>query len=276
MWGYRTRDVARLLGLQAAEVRRFARDGLVSPGRAARGAYRFSFQDLVLLRAAAGLTRAQVPAARVRRALRRLRAQLPEGRALAGVHVAADGERVVVRDGGTAWHPESGQLLIDFEVSDVARQVAPLLREAEGDGPARGAEDWYQWGYDLEPGAPEEAVVAYRRALALSPEHAGAHLNLGRLLQDRGEAAEAEAHYRSALADPGLAALAEFNLGGVLEEGGRVVEALEAYQRALAQDPALADAHFNAARLLEAMGRKPEALRHLGACRRLAALGERS
>ncbi|HYG67539.1 MAG TPA: tetratricopeptide repeat protein, partial [Anaeromyxobacteraceae bacterium] len=70
MWGYRTRDVAKILDLPEAEVRRFARvlrqardgQGVVSPRRELR----FSFQDLVLLKAAAGLVHAEVPAARVR------------------------------------------------------------------------------------------------------------------------------------------------------------------------------------------------------------------
>ena len=274
MWGYRTGDVARLLALDEAEVRRFARDGLVTPRRAARGAFRFSFQDLVLLKAAAGLTRAEVPAWRVRRALKRLRAQLPEGRTLAEVHVSADGDRVVVRHGGAAYEPETGQLLIDFDVVDLARQVAPLVRDGvRGGGPARDADEWYHLGYDLEAAEPEEAVAAYRRALEGASDHAGAHLNLGRLLQARGKPEEAEGHYRAALADPVLGALAAFNLGGVLEDEGREADALEAYRRALAEDPALADAHFNAARLLEKAGRGAEALRHLGAYRRLAGEG---
>jgi tetratricopeptide (TPR) repeat protein len=274
VFGYRARDVARLLGLPEAGVRRYAREGLVPARRGPRGEWRFSFQDLVLLRVAAELTRASVPAARVRRALRRLREQLPSDRLLTGVHVSADGDQVVVRDGGAAWHPESGQLLIDFDVREVATRVASLVREASqgGDGavPARAAGEFYEWGCDLEPGAPEDALDAYRRALELEPAHAGAHLNLGRLLQDRGEFAAAEAHYRQVLAAPVHAALAAFNLGTVLEDRGRPDEALEAYRSALAADPTLADAHFNAARLLEVNGRKAEALRHLATYRRLA------
>lgn len=271
---YRARDVTRLLGLPEAEVRRYAREGLVPARRGPRGAWRFSFQDLVLLRVVAELTRASIPAARLRRAMRRLRQQLPSDRLLAGVRVTADGEEVVVRHAGAAWLPESGQLLIDFDVQEVASRVASLVRDASrGDGeaaaPARDASEFYEWGCDLEAGAPEEALTAYRRALALAPAHAGAHLNLGRLLQDRGELAAAEGHYRQALTSPAHAALAAFNLGTVLEDRGRLEAALEAYRSALEAEPALADAHFNAARLLEADGRKAEALRHLAAYRRL-------
>jgi tetratricopeptide (TPR) repeat protein len=279
VWGYRARDVTRLLGLPEPEVRRYAREGLVPARRGTRGEWRFSFQDLVLLRLAAELTQASIPAARLRRALRRLRQQLPDGRSLAGVHVFADRDEVAVRDGGSAWNPESGQLLIDFEVREVARRVAPLVRDAgrrdPGDAPARGAGEFYEWGCDLEQGAPEEAAMAYRRALELDPSHAGAHLNLGRLLQERGDLAAAEEHYRRALSSPGEAALAAFNLGTVLEDRGLRDGALQAYQEALAREPSLAAAHFNAARLLEARGRKVEALRHLVAYRRLARGGRR-
>ena len=278
MWGYRARDVSRLLGLPEPEVRRYAREGLVPARRGARGEWRFSFQDLVLLRAAAELARARIPAARLRRALRRLREQLPADRSLAGVHVSAAGDQVVVRDGGAAWQPESGQLLIDFDVRDVARRVAPLVRSAGRDGdreaPARGAGEFYEWGCDLEPGAPEEALAAYQRALELDPGHAGAHLNLGRLLHEHADLAGAERHYRQALAAPEQVALAAFNLGVVLEDQGRADEALGAYQQALAADPGLADAHYNAALLLEATGRRAEALGHLGAVRKLG-LGSR-
>src|SRR5690242_4977347 len=97
---YRAQDVARTLGLPVEEVRRLAREGFASPGRGPRNELRFSFQDLVLLRAAAGLVEAKVPRARLRRALRSIRSRLPEGRSLAAVRVAAEGRDVVVQDGG--------------------------------------------------------------------------------------------------------------------------------------------------------------------------------
>jgi hypothetical protein len=52
------------------------------------GGYRFTFQDVVLLRGAAALESADLPARRVRSALRQLRDQLP-GRPLSAVHVRA-------------------------------------------------------------------------------------------------------------------------------------------------------------------------------------------
>jgi tetratricopeptide (TPR) repeat protein len=265
---YRARDVSRMLDLPVGEVRRLARSGFVSPRRGPRNELRFSFQDLVLLRAAAGLVHARVPRARVRRALRRLRTQLPEGRPLAAVRVVADGQRVVVQDGGARWQPETGQVLLDLEAGEPGRRVAPVVaarRRAPVDGDA-----WYRWGCEVEGASPREAENAYRIALAMSPDHGGAHLNLGRLLHERGDPRGAEYHYRRALASPEHRALAAFNLGVVLEDQGLFDEALLAYARALEADAALADAHFNASRILERLGRKEDALRHLSEYRRLS------
>jgi tetratricopeptide (TPR) repeat protein len=271
MWGYRTQDVTRILGLPEAEVRRFSRAGFVSPRRGPRNSLRFSFQDLVLLRAAAGLVKARLSPARVRRALRQLRSRLPAGRSLASVQVTAEGDEIVVRDGGARWQAETGQGLLDFEVADVARRVAPLVAAAarrRAPGPLD-ADGWYQWGCDLEDGAPDEARRAYAKALHLDPLHAGSRLNLGRLLHEAGELREAEVHYRWALADVRHRAVAAYNLGVVLEDAGLHDEALFAYARAVEANPGLADAHHNLARLLERLGRTSDALRHLNTYRRL-------
>ncbi len=269
MWGYRTREVARMLRLPERWVRSWAAAGLVPARRGPRGELRFSFQDLVLLQAASGLVAAKVPARRVRRALARLREQLPEGRSLAAVRISAAGDRVLVSDGEAVWLPESGQALLDFGVSDLAERVTPLLRRAAQAAPSLTATTWYEWGCDLEDGAPEQAKEAYRRALELDPSHPGAHLNLGRLLHGSGDAAAAEVHYRRALEARPADAIAWFNLGVALDDRGLAEAALAAYDRALAIDGALADAHHNAARLCERLGRRSQALRHLGSYRRL-------
>jgi tetratricopeptide (TPR) repeat protein len=179
---------------------------------------------------------------------------------------------VVVQDGGARWQPDTGQVLLDFGVEDLARKVAPIVRAAaRARAPAPlDAEAWYRWGADLEDAAPGEARDAYRRALAHDPDHAGAHLNLGRLLHEAGEAKAAEDHYRRALRSAPHRALAAFNLGVALEDQGLPDEALLAYARAIEADRSLADAHYNASRLLERIGRKADALRHLAEYRRLS------
>jgi tetratricopeptide (TPR) repeat protein len=259
-----------MLDLPVGEVRRLARAGFVSPRRGPRNELRFSFQDLVLLRTAAGLVHARVPRARVRRALRSLRAQLPAGRPLAAVRVVADGDRVVVQDGGARWRPETGQVLLALGAGDPGGTAAPVVRAARGGRAPADADTWYRWACELEEAAPREAEGAYRTVLALSPDHGGAHLNLGRLLHERGDPRAAEYHYRRALQSGGQRGLAAFNLGVALEDQGLPDEALLAYARALEADGALADAHFNASRILERLGRKEDALRHLSEYRRLS------
>jgi len=270
--GYSAKDVARLLDLSPAQVRAFVRDGLIEGKRGARGEYRFSFQDLVLLRVARELRGARVKPRRIRRALSALRERLPAGRSLSALKIGAEGDRVVVHDGTKRWNPESGQLHFGFEVRDLARDAAPLARAQARAARERelSAEDWYELGCELEAPAPAEAREAYERALALEPAHVEANVNLGRLLHEEGDARAAEARYRTALAVRPEDATAAFNLGVALEDQGRFEEALAAYESALAADPRCADAHYNAAGLCERLGRRDGALRHLRSYRELA------
>jgi tetratricopeptide (TPR) repeat protein len=270
--GYGTRDAARLLGLTEAQVRACVKAGTIEPRRDARGAYRFSFQDLVVLRAAKTLLE-HFPARRVRKALAQLRAQLPRGRALAGVRISARGDDIIVHDGREAWEPESGQVLLDLDIGALVSEAAPIAQRAadaaQRNAPDYDSEDWFELACDMETFDTAQARDAYRRALELDPEHFDARVNLGRLLHEAGEVAAAEANYRVALRLRPGDATAAFNLGVALEDLRRPEEALGAYERAIAADPDCADAHYNLAHLYERLGKPRNALRHLQAYRTL-------
>lgn len=273
MKGYSTRDVAELLGLPPHRIRSYARAGLLDARKEA-GEYRFSFQDLVVLRTARGLERARVPSARIERALRRLKSELPRGRALTELRITAEGDRIVVRDSHGPWSPESGQMQLDFTVEDLADEVAPLVRAFPGATPSVAedyeADEWYDLALDLEAHDAEQAITAYGRALDCDPNHVDAHVNLGRLLHERGRLKQAESHYRRAVELAPTHATAWFNLGVVLQDWKRLSDAVSAYERAIALDATLADAHYNLAELYELQGDKAAALRHLQRYRALA------
>lgn len=264
--GYSTAEAARLVGLAPERVRSFVRSGFLEVRRGPRGEYRFSFQDLVVLRAARDLVRQNVPSRRVRSALNELRRRLPRGRSLAELRISAEGGEVVVRAEGEAWNPESGQLVLDFQVAELARRAQPLaprvMRRA-GHPDALAADDWYALGEELEVTAPEEAVEAYRRCLELDADHADGHLNLGRLLHEDGRLKEAERHYRRALILRPKDATAAFNLGVALQDAGRLEEALAAYRRAVDAEPSYADAFFNMSGIYEELGKRATAFQNL-------------
>jgi len=264
---YSLREVAAMLGLTPAQVRAFANDGLLQAEKDTRGELRFGFQDLILLRTASELTAARIPQTKLRRALSRLREQLPAGRPLTAVRIATDGHRVVVRDGDAVWNPESGQALFDFSVSELVAKAAPLslrnAREARESADQTTADEWFELGCELELSDAAQARDAYERAVTLDPSHADAHVNLGRLLHEQGAAEEAAKHYAEALATAPQHETAAFNLGVALEDLGRLDDALEAYRRALAIDPRNADAHYNMAGIYERKGEKQAAIRHL-------------
>jgi tetratricopeptide (TPR) repeat protein len=272
MTGYTTREVAEVLGISTAQVRTFAR-GLLEPRRGPGGGLRFSFQDIVLLRTARELRARNLSPRRIRAALSHLRDQLPEGRPLSAVAIAASGDHVVVRDHGTVWEPETGQVAFDFSVRELATRVEPfagrLVSEQAEVEEELDADGWYDLGWELEAVSLSDASAAYARALELSPEHVEARVNRGRLLHEAGDVATAEAEYRRALEEAPDSALASFNLGVALEDQQRYEAAIGAYARAVELDGELAEAHFNLARLRERAGDPRGALRHFSEYRRL-------
>jgi tetratricopeptide (TPR) repeat protein len=274
-------------------LRSYLRAGVLSPERGARGELRFSFQDLLLLRTAEGLVSQRIPPHRVRRALQILRERLPSERPLTGVQLGADGRSVVVHEGGARWQVESGQVLLAFDgTAAIAGSDGPvdMLRKPEAaavaDRPGAARTDFqanvqpelvpasldeiYEVACALDDTDPAHAEAGYREVLQQNPDHADAHINLGRILHERGELVAAEEHYRRALGVRPQDPTASFNLGVALEDQGRHADALDAYQRALASDPRNADAHYNAARLYDQLGDYGAALRHLRICRDLS------
>lgn len=263
---YTLRAIQQMLGISRGVIAGLVAAGFVSPQRGPRNEYRFTFQDVVLLRTAHGLQSAQIPPRRILSSLRRLKAHLPEALPLSGLRITAVGQEIAVREGRTHWSPESGQLLMDFEVAPVGGEVAFLQPEAP---PPEGPAEWFARGEALEATDPEGAEAAYRQALRLAPDHADAYMNLGALLCEAGRCDDAVALYDVALEHCPRDAALHFNRAIALEDQGRLDEALASYETCLKLQPDLADAHFNAARLHERMGHFQNALRHFSAYRRL-------
>jgi tetratricopeptide (TPR) repeat protein len=290
MQSYGVRDIERVLQLSRGTIRSLIDVGFVKPTRGARRQLRFSFQDLVVLRAASALLQARVPARRIRRSLKELRAHLPEAVPLSGLSICAVGDRVVVREGHNHWDVDDGQYLLglDVQVQGGVLQVAEWqqagarqsTRESQGSGVARtsdgedtDADHWFERGLGMETSDVDAALRAYQRAVELIPDYAGAWINWGRLLHQHGRRTEAEQIYRQALTQCGPDSLLLFNLGVLLEDEGHIEPALDAYQRAIGEDPGLADCHYNLARLYEVLGKPQHAIRHLGQYRRLLSDG---
>jgi tetratricopeptide (TPR) repeat protein len=264
--GYSLQDVGRLLGLRRSIIRRLIDAGFVSPQRGPRRQYRFSFQDLVVLRTAQSLVDAKLPTARILRSLRRLRTQLPSELPLSGLRVEAVGDAVVVRDGAALWQPDDGQYVLRFHVEAPRGRLAFLDVPA---APVPSAQGLFERAIPLEEAQPEQACALYRQAVAADPTFAAAYTNLGRLQHDQRHWDEAESIYRAGLAQCGADADLCFNLALLLEDMQRPREAADMYRGALAADPELAQAHYNLAVLCEAAGSAQEAIRHFAAYRRL-------
>jgi tetratricopeptide (TPR) repeat protein len=268
---YTLRRIEDMLGLGRGVILGLIEAGFVVPQRGARNEYRFTFQDVVLLRTAYQLRAANIPARRVLRSLRELKARLPEDLPLSGLRITAVGNEVAVREGAQSWQAETGQMLIDFEVAPAATGSVAFLEHArfEGDGDDDDATAWFERGDALEAEDPAAAERAYRRALELQPGHLHAALNLGVMLAAAERFDEALAVYDATLPHHSDQPLLHFNRAIALEDDGRPFDALEAYAACLKLDPAFADAHYNAARLHEQLGQAMQALRHFSAYRRL-------
>ena len=280
--GYRTTEIAEVVGMSDRQVRSWVYAGLVQPDRGPGHHYRYSFQDLVLLRMGQRLGASRLSVRRIALALSRLREQLPSGRPLSSVDIDTLGRAVLVRDEDGVWDPQSGQGYFPFAWSEAESEmeasdpdplpvVVPFSirsqRMAQTDVESAA---WYERALGLEDDDPVEAQRAYRRALALDPTDADARANLGRLLHAEGALEEAEAEFRRALRHDPQHTTAAFNLGVALQDQGRLEDAASAYRQVLELDSRFASGHFNLAGVLEALGEDQAALAHLAEYRRLA------
>jgi tetratricopeptide (TPR) repeat protein len=269
MHQYGLRDVERLLRLPRSTVRTLVEAGFVSPARGPRKAWRFSFQDLIVLRTAQALVAANVPRRRITGSVKQLRRLLPDSMPLSGLSIAAVADRVVVREGGSRWQAESGQYLLAFEGDPVDGSLSVIEHRPAAASQETSAQDWFEQGAALELEDPVAAKQAYERAIAADAKLLDAHVNLGILLHEAGELDAAERAYRRAIEACGGDPVVLYNLGVLLEDLEREGEALQAYQAALRGDPGLADCHYNLALLCERLARPKEAIRHMAQYRRL-------
>ena len=238
MQDYGVADVERLARIPRATLRALVAEGFVTPSRGARNAWRFSFQDLIVLRAAQALVAAEIPRRRIVRALRRLRSELPASMPLSGVNLGAIADQVVVREGGAARLAETGQYLLGFE-----------------QGAAPSAKVGVQAAWIPAAAGMTSLESRMERALAL---------------HERGEHDEALREYRDAVEAHGEDPVLLYNIAILLEDMEHLEQAATIYEAALRHDPAFADAHYNAALVYERLGRARDAIRHMSHYRRLS------
>ena len=130
---YRSSEVAQILGISRRQLQYWARTDLVRPSTRTRGGHhRYSFRDLVALKAAKRLLEAGVSVQRIRRSIGALRRMLPQVRhPLAELVLVATGDVVLVLHEGSAFEAVSGQEWV-FEVARFEREV-DRFREGAGE-----------------------------------------------------------------------------------------------------------------------------------------------
>ena len=135
---FRTREAAQLLGVSRRQLQYWAKTDLVRPSHRTQGGHhRYTFRDLVALKAAKRLIDAGVSVQRIRTSIGALRRILPSvSQPLAELVLVATGDVVLVLRDGSAFEAVSGQEWV-FEVARFQREVN-AFRRARGER-ARGS-----------------------------------------------------------------------------------------------------------------------------------------
>ncbi len=129
---YRTGEVSQILGISLRQLRYWAQTDLVRPSlRSPGGHHRYTFRDLIALKAAKQLIDAGVSVQRLRKSIRALRRILPTvKRPLADLVLVTTGDIVLVLHDGSAFEAATGQEWV-FEVARFERELAAWKREPE-------------------------------------------------------------------------------------------------------------------------------------------------
>jgi predicted TPR repeat methyltransferase len=103
-------------------------------------------------------------------------------------------------------------------------------------------------------GRNDLAIDLIGRAVALNPDYAEAHCNLGRALAMQRRPSDAMIHFQRAVALKPNYTEAQIGLGNLLKEQGKFSEAAASYERVLALRPDYAEAHHNLGTVHSAQG----------------------
>ncbi len=260
---YSRSDVLRILGIDAAQLRRWERQGLYE------SRHDFEFTNLRELRNLQRLysrVSRHKKSKRIEALLRDLRRRMGVRRPLLDANYVWDAPGVVVEDRDGNWiQPDTQQLVFNYGlIPPVRAKTIEMTPRPPDDEHVQEAETWFQKGLAIEEGGGPlaEAAAAYEQAVEINPRAAGAWVNLGTLYFREGRLEVAEEHYRKALEIAPQYALAHFNLGNICEEKGRLEEAAECYERSLAIHNTYADAHYNLALVYERLREPMRAVRH--------------
>jgi len=240
---YTRREVGRILGVDAGQLRYWERLKLVRP-RARWGERFYSFGDLVALRTVKQLTDRRIPARRVRRAVALVEQQFGEAPLpLQALKFLEQGRDVLVIPPGTArpFSPIKQQWAFHFDATPLPAKVHSMTSPTP--------EDLFQSALDCEthPETLPQAVDNYRHVLDLAPDWVDAHINLGVALYQMGKIDEARDEFFAAVQLDPLNGISRYNLGCILEEQGEIDAAIDHLRRAARAMPAHADVHFNLA-----------------------------
>jgi DNA-binding transcriptional MerR regulator len=158
---FKTREVVELLDLSRRQLQYWAKTGLIEPSaRTPGGHHRYSFEDLVALKATKRLIDAGVSIQKIRRSVRALQNLFPQvGRPLGELVLVATGDVVLVFRDGTVFEAISGQEWV-FPVADFEREVVDYRSKCQSSasqngrlpakpgprGTRRNDKDWSQTG----------------------------------------------------------------------------------------------------------------------------------
>jgi len=129
---YRAREVVEILGVSRRQLQYWAQTDLIAPSAKTPGGHgRYTFEDLVALKAAKRLIDSGVSVQRIRKSIRALRKVLPTvERPLAELVLVATGDVVLAFRDGTAFDAVSGQEWV-FEVAQFQREIEAWKRSIE-------------------------------------------------------------------------------------------------------------------------------------------------
>ena len=137
---FKTREVVDLLGLTRRQLQYWAKTGLIEPSeRTPGGHHRYSFGDLVALKATKRLIDAGVSVQKIRKSVLALQRLLPQVDCpLSELVLVATGDVVLVFRDDTVFEAVSGQEWV-FEVATFEREVAAYRGEPGDDATAADA-----------------------------------------------------------------------------------------------------------------------------------------